>query len=362
VDDEIINRKFDHLKIPIEYDVQHPENYFKYIRIIHHSLPTYELNEIDLSIEFFGKKVSAPICIAGMTGGHSIAKNINKILAKAADKENIIMGVGSQRVALENPNLSDTFEIVRQEAPEIPIIGNIGIGQISDKNFNETDFERCIDMIDADVMAIHFNALHELIQNKGNTSFKLFEKNFLSLRKHFKIPIIAKETGTGFNSEIAKYLDGIGFDGFDIGGYGGTSFPLIESKRNNSEIKDFSRNPAEVFNNWGIPTPVSVLYVRSVSSKPIIATGGLRSGIDIVKAILLGADIGGIAYNFLTAAWKDYKQNSIENTIREIKTLKNEIRAALWLINSNSITKIKGDRKKLIYLGNLYYWLNQISF
>ena len=181
--EEIRDRKLDHLKIPIEYNVQHSENYFKYIKLIHNPLPEMDYDEIDISIKFFNKEVSAPICIAAITGGHPISKKINRILAKAAEKEKIIMSVGSQRAGLVDPTLIDSFSIVRDVAPSIPIIGNIGIGQLSDPTFNIEDFNKCIKMINADAMAIHFNALHELVQDKGNRSYKYFRDNFQKIRE-----------------------------------------------------------------------------------------------------------------------------------------------------------------------------------
>ena len=356
---DIQDRKLEHLKIPLQHDVQHKYNYFTDIQLIHNPLPEYELSDIDLTVNFFGKIISAPICIAAITGGHSISKNINEILAKAAESEKIIMSVGSQRAALEDSSLEDSFSIVRKVAPQIPIIGNIGLGQVSNSKFKIEDFKQCIDMIDADVMAIHLNALHELVQERGNISYSLFEKNFIDLRKEIKIPIIAKEVGSGINKDVAIKLDNLGFDGFDIGGAGGTSFAAIESIRGNQDEDNLTRSPGEVFREWGNPTPVSVINVRSVTKKPIIATGGLKNGIDIAKSIVLGADIGGFAYNFLQSAWKDYKEKTILNTIREIKTLKKELQSSLWLMNVKTIEELKGNENKRIILGKLYQWLHQ---
>lgn len=356
---KVSNRKLEHLKIPVEFDVQHTKNYFNLVRFIHNALPECELSEIDISSKFFGKKISAPICIAAMTGGHPLSEEINRILAQAAEEENIIMGIGSQRAGIENQESINSYKIVRQNAPNIPLIGNLGIGQISDPEFKLDIFNECIEMIDADVMAIHFNALHELLQDTGNTSFKLFKPNFQKVRENFKLPIIAKETGTGFSKEMTNKLEILGFDGFDISGSGGTSFAAIESKRENNVNKKYTRNPADIFREWGIPTPVSIQYVREISNKPIIATGGLRSGIDIAKSIALGADIGGLAYNFLVSAWQDHHEKTISNTIKEIRTLKNEIRSCFWLINSKNIDEVKGNRKKVIFLGELYRWMNQ---
>ncbi|MHA1486087.1 MAG: type 2 isopentenyl-diphosphate Delta-isomerase [Promethearchaeota archaeon] len=356
---EIFNRKEEHLKIPMEYDVQHSINYFDDIKLIHHAIPEIDLEEIDLTVNFFNKQISAPICISAITGGHPASKEVNKILAKAAEEENIIMSVGSQRIGLEDPSTIDSFKIVREFAPTIPIIGNLGLGQVSSTYFKQEDLTVCIEMVNADVMAIHLNALHELVQYKGNISYRNFRQNFKKIRESTKIPLLAKEVGTGFNQELALMLDELGFDGFDVGGTGGTSFAAIESKRNNFDKDKYSRNPADVFREWGIPTPVSIVNVRKVSQKLTIATGGLKTGIDIAKSIVLGADIGGFAYKFLKSSLQDRKNDTISNTVREIRTLKNELRSSLWLMNLGNLSELKNKREKCVILGNLYLWLNQ---
>jgi len=356
---KIYNRKIEHIKITLEHNVQHVKNYFDDVTLIHHPLPEIELDDTNISVDFFKKKISAPICIAAITGGHQISKAINNILANAAKTENIALGIGSQRIGLEDPSTIESFSIVRDIAPNIPVIGNLGIGQVCDPNFNIDYFKKCVEMIKADAMAIHFNALHELVQRDGNVSYKNFEERFKEIRKNLKIPIIAKEVGTGFNKELALKLDLLGFDGFDVGGTGGTSFAAIESIRDDYSYEVYSRKIADTFREWGIPTPVSILNVRRVSNKLIIATGGLRSGVDIAKAISLGADIGGFAFKFLKTAWQDYKNNSLTNTIKEIKTLKQELRSALWLMNVDSIANLRGNKDKRILVGKLYQWINQ---
>jgi isopentenyl-diphosphate delta-isomerase len=356
---EIYKRKEDHLKIPIEYDVQHSINYFEDIKLIHHAIPEIDLEQIDLTIDFFKKKIAAPICISAITGGHPVSKDINKILAKAAEEEGIIMSVGSQRIGIEDLTTVDSFKVVREVAPTIPVIGNLGLGQVGSANFREDDLTKCIDMVNADVMAIHLNALHELVQDKGNVSYRNFKQNFIKIRQSTDIPLLAKEVGSGINQNLALMLDGLGFDGFDVGGSGGTSFAAIESKRNNFDNDQYSRNPADVFREWGIPTPVSIVKVRKASQKIIIATGGLKTGVDIAKSIVLGADIGGFAYKFLKSSWKDRENNTISNTIREIRTLKKELRSCLWLMNLRNLSELKDKREKYVILGNLYRWLNQ---
>ena len=354
----ISRRKLEHLKIPIKHNVQHSKNYFKYIELIHHPLPEVDFDEIDLSVNFFNKIISAPICISAITGGHPLSKDLNEILATSAEKENIIMSVGSQRAGLINPENQESFQIVRKVAPNIPIIGNIGIGQIGTPDFNPEDFTRCIEMINADVMAIHFNALHELVQDKGDVSFKLFRKNFKKIRESTDTPIIAKEVGSGFDKALAESLDNLGFDGFDVGGAGGTSFAAIESYRNKDNFDKYTRKLADTFREWGIPTPVSILNVRNVSKKLIIATGGLRTGVDIAKSIVLGADIGGFAFKFLKSSMNDQPQGSISNTIKEIKTLKNELKSCLWLLNLKSLNELKSNKDKRIITGKLSQWIS----
>ena len=352
-------RKIDHLTIPLRYNVQHQKNYLKYIHLIHHALPEIDLEDIDLRTNFFRKFISAPICIAAMTGGHEVSKKLNEILANAAQKEKIIMSVGSQRVGLEKPETIGSFSVVREVAPDIPIIGNLGIGQISDKKFKTEDFIRCIEMIKADAMAIHFNALHELSQKEGNISFKQFESNFLEIRKSTNIPLIAKEVGSGLNKETAVKLEKLGFDGYDVGGMGGTSFAAIESYRNVNDQEALTRDTGTVFREWGIPTPASILQLREVSKKPIIATGGLRTGIDIAKCISLGADIGGFAYPFLKASWHDYQQNVNKHTLNEIQTLKSELQSSLWLLNVKKIEDLKGNKQIRRIDEKLQIWLNK---
>ena len=359
IESRIYNRKIEHIKIPLEHDVQHVRNYFDEVTLLHHPLPEIELDDINISVNFFKKEISAPICIAAITGGHQISKAINNILANAAKTENIALGIGSQRIGLEDPSTIESFSIVRDVAPNIPVIGNLGIGQVCDPKFNIDNFKRCIEMIKADAMAIHFNALHELVQRDGNISYKNFKERFKEIRKNLKIPIIAKEVGTGFNKELALKLDLLGFDGFDVGGTGGTSFAAIESIRDDHSYEVYTRKIADTFREWGIPTPVSILNVRGVSNKLIIATGGLRSGVDIAKSIVIGADIGGFAFKFLRTAWQDYKNNSLTNTIKEIKTLKHELRSSMWLMNIENINNLRSNNDKRVLMGKLYQWINQ---
>ena len=193
-------------------------------------------------------------------------------------------------------------------------------------------------MIKADVMAIHFNALHELFQEKGDKTFNNLIENFKELKKIIKIPIIAKEVGSGFSQEVAQTLDRLGFDGFDVGGAGGTSFAAIESYRNKSLNERFTRNPAELFRDWGIPTPTCIIEVGEATNwkLPIIATGGIRSGLDVARAIALGANCAGIAHALLNPAIK-----GSDHTLFEIDAIIKELRAAMFLVGADKVSKMK---------------------
>jgi isopentenyl-diphosphate delta-isomerase len=173
------------------------------------------------------------------------------------------------------------------------------------------------------------------------------------------IPIIAKEVGTGLNYKLIEKLEKNGFNGFDIGGSGGTSFAAIESKRTINHNERFSRKLSETFREWGIPTPISIIQARKVTDKTLIATGGLRNGIDIAKSIVLGADFSGFAYKFLKTSWEDYQNNTIKSTHKEIRTLKDELKSSMWLMNIEDLQKLKLNEEKRVLFGKLYDWLNQ---
>ncbi|MFO8017560.1 MAG: type 2 isopentenyl-diphosphate Delta-isomerase [Promethearchaeia archaeon] len=356
----IQQRKTEHLQIPIQYDVQHEKNFFDEIQLIHHALPEYDYEKISLETQLYGYNLQAPIFISAITGGTETAKRINQILAQVAQKERIVMSVGSQRIGIEDESTTDSFRIVRSEAKDIPVMGNIGIGQISSPEFSVDEFQNCIEMIDADIMAIHFNSLQEILQKHGDRSFECFEEKFGEIRDQIDIPIFAKEIGTGFDVETIKLLDQLGFDGFDVGGAGGTSFAALEGLRTKKEGNHYTRNLGETFREWGIPTPASILYSRRLTDKPLIATGGLRNGIDIAKSLLLGANFGGFANKFLQSVWKDLKNNTLDNSIKEVKTLKRELKSTMWLLNIANIASFKNQEDSFFIKEDLAQWVKKI--
>lgn len=332
------SRKYDHIRISLEENVNADHNYWDDIHLIHNALPELNKDEINLTSELLGKKIGAPLIIAGMTGGYDKAKNINQNLAAAAEKYQIGMGVGSQRAALENPEVKDTYSVVKEY--DIPLrIANIGASQIVLWGHKKTleYANEMIDMIDADVFAICLNFLQEVIQSEGEAHAKGCFEAIKNLAEDLDKPVIVKESGAGISFNVAKRLSQTKIAGIDVGGLGGTSFAAIEHHRAKIKNDDLHARGGKTFWNWGIPTPTCIFDVGEATNwkLPIIATGGIRNGLDAAKAIALGANAAGIAKAFLEPAIKD--KNS---TFFEIGAFIKEIRAAMFLVGVEDVSKL----------------------
>ena len=314
------SRKDEHLKICIEKDVKYEnvasgfDNYIIRPNILTKISP----DDVDLSTTLLGKSMDSPLLIAGMTGGSEKGKEINKIIAKVCDEFNIGMGVGSQRAAIENPSLIDSFQ-VRDYAENIPLLANLGIAQFS-SGYSVKEAEKAIEMINADGLAIHINPLQEFIQYDGNKNLINVRQSLIDLVNKCKYPIIVKSVGTGFSKEDLKFLSSLNITAIDIAGAGGTNWKKIEMYRNPS-LSDLS----SILINWGIPTAeclVNAADLLSDSSKKIIASGGIWNGMDAVKALILGADYVAFALPALLAISKDSEaglRKFIHNYILEMK-------------------------------------------
>ncbi|MCK5141551.1 MAG: type 2 isopentenyl-diphosphate Delta-isomerase, partial [Candidatus Heimdallarchaeota archaeon] len=331
------SRKDEHLKICIENDVKYENvssGFDNYI-IRPNILTEISLNDVDLSTTFLDKSMDSPLLIAGMTGGSEKGKEINKIIAKVCDEINIGMGVGSQRAAIENPVLIDSFQ-VRDNAENIPILANLGIAQFS-SGYTVKEAEKAVEMINADGLAIHVNPLQELIQYDGNKNMINIQQSLLDLANESKYPIIVKSVGTGFSKEDVKFLSSLNISAIDIAGAGGTNWKKIEMYRNPS-LSDLS----SALINWGIPTAdclKTTVDVISDSSKKIIASGGIWNGMDAVKALMLGADYVAFALPALLAISKDSEaglRKFVHNYILEMKIV----------LTMLGITKLEELRKK----------------
>ena len=336
----ISDRKLEHLLICENYDVEFKNKTtgFEDIELIHNVLPEIDKNDIDLSTSVFGKKLDSPLFITAITGGHPTAKNINKQLAVAAENNGIALGVGSQRAACEHPELIDTYSIVRENAPDCLLVGNIGAPQLSLA-------EKAVEILDADILAIHLNPLQESIQPEGDLDARGYLDLIGQITQSVDIPVVAKETGCGISAESARALVGAGVDYIDIEGAGGTSWAAVETYR----AED--RYLGEIFWDWGIPTAVSTVEVVNAVDVPVISSGGIRTGLEAAKAIALGADAVGMALPFLKNSASQEQLNKF------IERFNDSLRIAMFLVGANSIDELK--QSSLVIRGKTREWLTE---
>lgn len=331
-------RKRDHIKISLDENVSAHHNFWDDVTLIHNALPEINEKDIDLSIELFGNKLKAPLVISAMTGGYSEGKKINENLAVAAEKFQIAMGVGSQRAALENEKLKDTYNVINNY--DIPLkIANIGASQMVlwDENKILDNAEKIVSMIDADILAVCLNFLQEVIQPEGETHAKGCLERIDMLSKEFNKPILIKESGAGISYNVAERLNRTNIAGIDVGGAGGTSFSAVEYYRAKFKQDRHNMREGKTFWDWGIPTPTSILEVGEATNweLPIISTGGIRNGLDASKALALGASAAGIAHALLKPA----TQNK-DSTIFELDIIIKELRTAMFLVGADTVEKL----------------------
>lgn len=327
-------RKADHLRICIEEDVQCREttNGLELYRFKHCCLPELNRDEIDITTTFFGKKLAAPLLISSMTGGTEQAGKINYRLAEVAHNYKIAMGVGSQRVALENPQVAETFA-VRSVAPDILLFANLGAVQLN-YEYGIEECLRVIDLLKADALILHLNPLQECVQTKGDTNFRGLLAKIATLCKNLPVPAIAKEVGNGISAEMAQKLIEAGVAAIDVAGAGGTSWSKVESERAQDAMQ---RRLGATFADWGLPTAECIRSIRAIAPNvPLIASGGLRNGLEIAKAIALGADIAGLAWPFLQAA-----AESEEALHALVKVLMAEITTVLFCTGNPTLSNLK---------------------
>jgi isopentenyl-diphosphate Delta-isomerase len=295
-------RKADHLRVCLEEDVQSHRitHGLERYRFTHACLPELNRNEIDLATTFLGKTVATPLLISSMTGGTEQARLINQRLAKAAQRFGLAMGVGSQRVAVENPDLAATFA-VRQYAPDVLLFANLGAVQLN-YDYGVSQCQRAVDALAADALILHLNPLQEAVQSEGDVNFKGLFAKIEQLVRLLPVPVVAKEVGNGISAAMAKRLLDIGVAAIDVAGAGGTSWARVESER----AKDAKqRRLGNTFADWGIPTAECITSIRAMADEralPLIASGGLRNGLEAAKALALGANLAGLAMPFLQAA------------------------------------------------------------
>jgi len=296
---------------------------------IHEALPELNLKAIDTTINLFGKILNAPILISSMTGGTKEAIIINRHLAEAAQTVGVAMGVGSQRAALETPDLAETFSVVRKVAPNILLFANLGAVQLN-YGFSIDHCRRAVEMLQAEALCLHLNPLQEAVQAGGDTNFAGLAKNIEKVCRIIEVPVIVKEVGWGISERTAQILSDCGVSAIDVAGAGGTSWSQVEMLLASDE---FARQLASTFANWGIPTTESIINVKKATPEiTIFASGGLKNGLDIAKCIALGATLGGMAGQLLRAA-----AVSAEKVIETLKLTKRQIEVTMFAAGAANI-------------------------
>lgn len=299
-------------------------NDFETVRLIHQSLPSYDLSDVSLQTSFLNHTFSAPIYINAMTGGSLKTLEINQKLAKLAQKHQLAMAVGSQHVALDDTKYEDSFKIVRETYPEGFLIGNINA------NASVKDAKRAIAMIDANALGIHINPAQELTMDEGDRSFKHWISNIEKIVKAVKVPVIVKEVGNGLSYETVEKLIAIGVKHIDVSGRGGTNFIWIENKRSENKRYDY-------LEHWGLSTVEALLDNRGNLNKvEILASGGVKNPLDVIKCMALGAKAVGMSGMFLKAVMHD-REHEIDDFLEDLKKL-------MILVDVDKPSKLKDIR------------------
>jgi isopentenyl-diphosphate Delta-isomerase len=357
--DEVERRKGEHLEIAAGADVDSRVGPgWQDVHLVHSALPATDLSQIGLAVELFGRRLDAPLVIAGMTGGHSAAYEVNRRLARAAARHGLAMGVGSQRAALLKAELRKTYAVAREAAPSAFLIANLGAAQLlaqgSGDPLDERGIRAAVEMIDANALAIHLNFLEEVVQTEGDRRSAGIRPALREAVGCSPVPVIAKETGAGISREVAHELAGLGFSALDVGGVGGTSFAAVEALRASEGGDLRGARLGRALRDWGIPTAVSVVGAVP-TGLPVIATGGVRSGLDAAKALALGAVAVGVARPLLAAALVG--EAAIDDWIEQFLE---ELRVAIFLSGGRRPEDLRHAPR--VITGYTRRWLDDLGY
>jgi isopentenyl-diphosphate delta-isomerase len=355
--DEVKQRKVEHVRAALKQDLSVPQAAgWQDVHLIHQALPEIDLDAIDTSVCFLGHTLKYPLVISAMTGGHPEVMAINRHLAQAAERYGLALGVGSQRAGILDPEVAHTYAVVRQNAPGAFLIANVGAPQLIRQEraepFTFAQIQRAIDMIAANALAVHMNSLQEAAQFEGDRRAAGEADALKQLVEHIGLPVIAKETGAGVCREQALLLKSCGVAVIDIGGAGGSSMSALEEIR--AAAGSSARSIGALYRDWGIPTPISLVEAGS-AGLPLIATGGVRSGLDIARALALGASLVGMAFPFLRAASDSFAAvcELVEQVIIELKVAMQLSGAA----SNDALCQVP-----VVVAGETYHWLRLRGF
>jgi len=355
----IERRKAEHLRIAAEEDIETSRAPgWDDVHLVHDALPATDAARIDLSARFLNHTLALPLVIAGMTGGHAGAERVNVTLAEAAARHGLGIGVGSQRAALRDPTLRRTYAVVRERAPKAFVIANVGISQLVAQDdgapLGAKDIRTLVEMVGANAIALHLNYLEESVQPEGQTRATGLDTAIRRLVRHSVVPVIAKETGAGISGAVAARLRSLGVKAIDVGGVGGTSFAAIEALRAQDRGDTARARLGQTFRDWGVPSAVAV--VGSARSRlPIIATGGVRSGLDAAKALALGATVVGVGRPLLQAALEG--PAAIDEWIGQFALA---LRTATFL---SGVTRSRDLSMRVpVITGDTHEWISQLGY
>lgn len=338
--DIIKQRKKDGIDIPLQKNVQArtTSTYLEHVRLVHNALPELDYDDIDTSTKFLGRNFSAPIIIDSMTGGTDEATVINGRLGELAEKYGFGMGLGSQRAGLKSEELASTYSIARKNAPNAFLIANIGGAQLA-KGLTIDEARKIVKMIKANALVVHLNPLQELVQPEGEPRYKGVLGKISDLAKTIDVPVIVKEVGAGISREVAIKLEMAGIAAINVAGAGGTSWAGVEKLRAEAMKDDPKRHLGEMFWDWGIPTAASLIEVKRSVKLPLIASGGLRNGLEVAKCVALGANMAAMAYPFLRAA-----AQSRESLFAFADILISELKSTMFLVGARNISALASSR------------------
>jgi isopentenyl-diphosphate Delta-isomerase len=346
---DISTRKADHLDLAIQGDVgfRNKTTLLECVTLVHDALPELELDGVDTSCVVLGKKLSAPILIAGMTGGTDRAERINRELASIAEARGYAFGLGSQRAILKNPAALASYR-VRDVAPNALLLGNLGVVQAA--KMSTSELGALTAQVGADALCIHLNPAMELVQKEGDRDFRGGLDTLERLVRELDVPVVAKETGSGLSGSVAERLKARGIRHVDVSGAGGTSWVAVEMHR----ADGVKRGVGETFRDWGIPTAASVALVGRHGFDTVFATGGVSTGLDIARAIAIGATVGGIARASLQAL----EAGGRDGAVAFFERVEAELKAAMLLVGARNLAALR--KAPRVVRGELADWLAQL--